>query len=304
MSAPERSADRARDAPGVPTTLVALVVAVLLVIAAIVAVALSDSAVVRAAAVGVFGVAGLALAAYLLAVLNRTGVSVERAGAPGAPTMDLGAGVDGDRLREALVTVLRDAHALQRGTRHIAGTAAAMIRSPSDSTSAATAVIDLLQTQRDRAAGHEQRLEERLRALGTHPSRGTDDEAIIAASLYERLLVRGVATNARHAFGLTSLGAATYILIEHLAAVAGDDRAPGRVAARSAATARSAGGSAPPHSAWPAYGPAHEDGGSLAGKLSRSASSSSSSSCCRLRPAASRRAAASASGVELNLPAI
>ena len=201
----------------------AFVVAVLLVVAAIVAVAVSESADVRAGAVGVLGIAGIALAAYLLAVLNRTGVTVDRGGGPGAPTMELGAGVDGDRLHEALVTALRDVHALQRGTRHVADTAAGLIRSRSDVTTAATAVIDLFETQRDRAAAHEQRLEERLHVLGTHPSRGTDDEAIIAALLYERLLVRGVATNARHAFGLASLSAATYTLIEHLAAVAGDE---------------------------------------------------------------------------------
>ncbi len=220
---PPRSGDAPPDALGVPTTLVAFVVAVALLVGAIVAVALAQSAIVDIAAVGVLGIAGIALAAYLLAVINRTGVATAGAGAPGpAPVVAVGAGVSADRMHAALVTALRDAHALQRGTRHVADAAAALLRARSNGSNHAADAIALFESQRDQAADQKKRLEDRLRMLGQHASRAADEEAIIAASLYERLLVRGVATNARHAYGLASLGAATYRLIEQVASSAGD----------------------------------------------------------------------------------
>jgi hypothetical protein len=220
---PPRGGDGPPDALGVPTTLVALMVAVALVVGAIVAVALAESAIVDVAAVGVLGIAGIALAAYLLAVINRTGVTTDGAGAGPAPVVAVGAGVSVDRMHAALVTALRDAHALQRGTRHVADAAAAMLRARSSDSKHAADVIALFESQRNQAADQEKRLEDRLRALGQHASRAADEEAIIAASLYERLLVRGVATNARHAYGLASLGAATYTLIEQIASSVGDE---------------------------------------------------------------------------------
>ena len=97
-----------------------------------------------------------------------------------------------------------------------------MLRARSSGSNHAAEVLALFESQRDQAADQDKRLEDRLLALGQHASRAADDEAIIGASLYERLLVRGVATNARHAYGLASLGAATYRLIEQVASGVGD----------------------------------------------------------------------------------
>lgn len=201
-----------------------MLVAVALVVSTVVLVAVSQSAAIRAAAVALVGIGAIALTVYVYALLARSGVDEDRARGPvQAPRgLPLGAGVDDDRLRSATVAALRDAHALQRGTVHFAAAAASTLRAQSGGT-AASRLIELFEAQRDCAASQARRLDERLEALGQHAARGADDEAVIAASLYERLLVRGVATNARHAFGLASLAAATYLLIEHLGAVTGDD---------------------------------------------------------------------------------
>jgi ferritin-like metal-binding protein YciE len=224
-SASDRGRFRTPEPLGVPSLLVAVLAAVGLVVAAVVVVAVSGSAAVRAVAVVLLWLCLTALMVYVYALVTRTGVRPERAEVkvPAGPAMPLGAGIGADRLRSATTTALRDAHALQRGTRHFAEAAASMLRAQNEGAKTSSGLIELFEAQ-GACAEHQQRLlEQRLEALGQYRSAAADDEAIIAASLYERLLVRGVATNARHAFGLLSLGAATYTLMEHLAAVADDN---------------------------------------------------------------------------------
>jgi hypothetical protein len=213
----------AREPLGVPSLQAALAVAVGLVVATVVVVAVSGSVAVRAIAVVLLWLALIALTVYVYRLLSQTGVSPQLAGERAEPVTPLGAGVSADRLRSAAVIGLRDAHALQRGTRHFAEAAASTLRAQSDLPEPGSELIELFDAQRDCAAQHAQSLAQRLHELGGYPSRRADEEAVLAASLYERLLVRGLVTNARHASGLLSLGSATYRLIEHLAAVTGDD---------------------------------------------------------------------------------
>lgn len=210
---------------GVPGLLIAVLAAVLLSVLAVVLVVVSESELVRAAAVVLVALGSLALVMYVYAMATRAGIAEPKGGAGAASlsAAQLGADVGAGRLRAALVTALRDAHALQRGSAHFAAAAASSLRGSTEPAGVAAGLVDLFETQRDQAGRHEALLGDHLHALGARASRGTDDEAIIAARLYERLLVRGVATNARHAFGLLALNTATYRLIEHLAAAAGDE---------------------------------------------------------------------------------
>jgi hypothetical protein len=223
MTSPGTAGQPAREPLGVPSLQVAVAVAVALVVATVVVVAVSGSVAVRAVAVVLLWLALIALTVYVYRLLSQRGVSPELAGMRAEPVTPLGAGVSGDRLRSATVFGLRDAHALQRGTRHFAEAAASRLRARSDLAEPGSDLIELFDAQRDCAAHHARLLEERLHELGGYPSGGADDEAVLAASLYERLLVRGLPTDARHAFGLLSLGTATYTLIEHLGAVTADD---------------------------------------------------------------------------------
>jgi hypothetical protein len=211
------------DAAGTPSLLIAIVAAIGIVVGAVIAIAVSGSILVRAGAVVLMVLAGSAIWWYTYTFLNRSGAEPpDTVPAGRRPSMPLGAGLGPERLHAALVSALRDIHGLQRGARHFAEAAGAMLRRAGRG-AAAEGVERLFAAQRDLADAQAHELEQRLDEIGAHPSRSADDEALIAASLYEHLLARGVSTNARHAYGLLWLGAVTYGLIERLAATAGDE---------------------------------------------------------------------------------
>lgn len=222
-SAPAPGDERRAPQPE-PVPVLWMLGAVLVVLAAIVAVAVSGSQAVRVVAVVVLGLVTLGVIVAVYALLARTGVR-----AAGAPASDAGpaamrttgAEIPGGRLAAAQVVALRDAHALAHGTRRFADGAVAHLGAGDDA--AADDIRTLLAAQGEQAERHEHLLVQRLETLGHARTRSADDEAAVAEWLYERLLTRGVATDARHAFGLLHLALATYPLIERLAAAAGDE---------------------------------------------------------------------------------
>lgn len=220
-----RGAGTSAETTGIPGLLLAILGAAAVMVAAIIVVAVSESAVLRVVAVVLLGIVTLAVIAYVYSLLARTGV----AGAPPAAGRGAGVAPGTERVEAALVTALRDAHALAHGTARFATAAAAHLRSRSGEGAAASEIAALLDAQHEHAERHEQALDERLRALGRERSRGGDDEAAVAAWLYDRLLEHGVVTDARHAVGLIALGDATFASVEGLAAQASDDEA-GRLA--------------------------------------------------------------------------
>lgn len=232
---PTTTAPSHRSEAREPIPVLWMLAAVLVVLAAIVAVAVSGSQAVRVVAVLVLGLVTLGVIVAVYALLSRTGVRAapgEHAAATGVPGgPPAGVAIPGGRVAAALVVAVRDAHALAHGTsRFVDGAVAHLPAGDLDATPAGEAdaaavatVRDLLAAQGAQAERCERELARRLADLGHARTRAADDEAAIAEWLYERLLTRGVATDARHAFGLLHLLLATSGLLERLAVAAGDE---------------------------------------------------------------------------------
>jgi ferritin-like metal-binding protein YciE len=200
----------------VPLLLV-MVTSVLVVVAAVIALATSTWQVVPVAVLlEVVLVVGLVIYMYWL---MRPGPQGPRPAAE--PTLHLGDEVAPARVTSALTATLRDAHAQTRGAqRFLAGCLRRLADAPSGEE--ARALRGIIEHQREVAGAHERLLDQRLRALGHEPSRLTDDEALVAAWLFERLLDPNCATSARHGFALAQLAATSYTIAEHLARTIGD----------------------------------------------------------------------------------
>ncbi len=197
--------------------LLAIVTSVLVVVAAIVALATSTWQIVPVAVVlEVALLVGLVIYMYWL---MRPGPQGLRSAAES--TLHLGDEVAPGRVTSALTATLRDAHAQARGAqRFLAGCIRRLADAPGGEE--ARALKGIIERQRELAAAHERLLDERLRALGHEPSRLTDDEAVVAAWLFERLLDPNCATSARHGFALAQLAATSYTIGERLARTIGD----------------------------------------------------------------------------------
>lgn len=217
------------DAPeanssAVPSLLLVMVGAVAVLFVAILLVVAADSLAASVVAVVIVGGALLGVIFYVYRLLARSGVSGSPVPERTATPVTVGAGIADEKTEAALATALRDAHAVQRGTRHFAHEAIARLRTESPTTEQAQ-LTELLEAQRDLAERHAPALERRLDALGHSPSRVADDEGVVAAWIYERLLAHGALTNARHAAGLARLGLASFELVERLAATSDPESA-------------------------------------------------------------------------------
>ena len=197
--------------------LLVFVTSVLVVVAAVVALATSTWQVVPVAVLlEVALLVGLVTHVYWL---MRPGPQGLRSAAE--PTLHLGDDVAPGRVTSALTATLRDAYAQARGAqRFLAGCLRRLADAPGGEQ--ARALTGVIERQRDLAAAHERLLEERLGALGHEPSRLTDDEALVAAWLFERLLDPNCATSARHGFALAQLATTSYTIGERLARTMGD----------------------------------------------------------------------------------
>lgn len=138
---------------------------------------------------------------------------------PEAATLRLGEAVEPERVRAALAASLRDAHAQQRGAERFLRAFAERLQ---DSPEHAAALRELIEEQRRQAGVHARLLEQRLHAIGERASRLAEEEALIGAWLFERVLADGASVNARHAFALAELSAVSFEMARRLAVVAGD----------------------------------------------------------------------------------
>jgi hypothetical protein len=201
--------------------LLAVATAVLVVVSAVAALATSTWQVVPVAVLLELGLL-VGLVIYTYALLRRSQGSAERVTDEHGATLHLGEEVAPDRVEGALVAMMRDAHAHQRGAqRFLDACARRLAELPSDGADVQT-LTPIVQRQREQAAAHEQWLDARLRALGSAPSRSSDDEALVAAWLFEHVLASNSCMNARHAFALARLAVTSYTIGERLARTAGD----------------------------------------------------------------------------------
>lgn len=135
------------------------------------------------------------------------------------PALHLGDAIGSERVDDTLVAALRDAHAEQIGTRRFLDAFRARVRKEQPD---AADILEIIAAQQEQAEGDIACLEGPLKALGSAPSRLADEEAAVGAWLFERILADGVVSNARHAFALAELAAASYTIAERLAGIVED----------------------------------------------------------------------------------
>ena len=145
--------------------------------------------------------------------------------APGAavqPVIELGERIGREQASAALVAMLRDAHAQQRGAERFLGDFGNQLSALQPERAAGARVSDLVRRQLEQASAQLAELERRLESLGAGSSPVSDQEALAGVWLFEHLLADGVAGNARHAYALAELAAASYAVGERLARIIGE----------------------------------------------------------------------------------
>lgn len=223
VTASHPSPARRRPDGGPPLPL-ALTGAVLVVFAAIVAFAVTGSSALRALAFAVLALVTVGVIVFLARLLMQTRDAEQAAESDAEAVVAVGAGVPEQRLRAAVTVSLRDLHALQRGIARFAAGAGRRLAGVVDDEEPARRIARLFDEQRTQAAEQEGALMRRLEELGRRHGRAVDGELLVAEWLYERLLSHSVIANARHAYGLAQLTAASAALLERLAAASGDEQ--------------------------------------------------------------------------------